>query len=229
MARLVWDGTGERTYETGTEHGVLYPLDKTGNYARGIAWNGLIGVSNTAEGGEETPIYANNGKYLSMRSAEEAKGAITAFTYPKEFRECDGSKEIAPGIYAGQQNRKPFGLAYETILGNDTEGNDYSKILHLVYGCTAAPSSREYKTINNDPEALEFSWDYSATPAPTAKEGIKPLATLEVVEHEVGKDKYKKLTDFLWGTASTQPKFLLPDEVFALLDDEPSNDPTAGA
>lgn len=228
MARLVWDKTGERTYETGTEHGVLFPQDKTGKYTKGIAWNGLIGVSNTAEGGEETPIHANNGKYLSMRSSEEAKGAITAYAYPKEFRECDGSKEVAPGIYAGQQNRKPFGFAYETIIGNDTEGNDYSKTLHLLYGCTVAPSSREYKTINNDPEAIEFSWDYTTTPAATTKEGFKPTATLNIVEHEVGKENYKKLTDFLWGTESKQPKFLLPDEVFALLDGEPGNDPAAG-
>lgn len=217
MAILEWDKTGERLYETGTDHGVLFLQTRTGEYDKGIAWNGLIGVSNTAEGGEETPIYANNDKYLSLRSAEEAKGTITAYTYPKEFRECDGSKQIAPGVYAGQQHRKTFGLAYETIIGNDTEGNEYSRTMHIAYGATAAPSDRDYKTVNNDPEAIEFSWEYTTTKAPTTRTGVKPMGTIEIVEHEVGEANYKKLQDLLWGTASEESKLPTPDEVFTLL------------
>lgn len=215
MARLLWDETGKRLYETGTEHGVLYPMSSTGAYGKGVAWNGLIGVSVNPEGAEESPIYANNNKYLSMISAEEVKGNISAYTSPKEFAECDGSKEVIPGVFLGQQNRKGFGLVWETIVGNDTEGNDYGTKLHIVYGAKASPSERSYKTINNDPEAMELSWDFSTTPQ--SVEGHKATAYVSIDSKSLGSDKYKKLTDKLFGDTTGEPTLPSIEEILTLM------------
>lgn len=155
--KLVWDKTGERLYETGVSQGVLYPIQTGGVYNSGTAWNGLSTVTESPSGAEPTAIYADNIKYLNLMSAEEFGGTIEAYMAPDEFAECDGSKEIAPGVFAGQQNRKMFGLSYKTLLGNDVDSNDYGYKLHLVYGCLASPSEKGYSTVNDSPEAITLT------------------------------------------------------------------------
>lgn len=166
--KLVWDKTGERLYETGVSQGVLYPIQTGGVYNSGTAWNGLSTVTESPSGAEPTAIYADNIKYLNLMSAEEFGGTIEAYMAPDEFAECDGSKEIAPGVFAGQQNRKMFGLSYKTLLGNDVDSNDYGYKLHLVYGCLASPSEKGYSTVNDSPEAITLSWEFSTTPVEIA-------------------------------------------------------------
>ena len=158
MSKLVWDKTGERLYETGVDHGVLYPIQAGGLYNKGVAWNGLTAVTESPSGAEASPIYADNIKYLNLMSAEEFGATIEAYTYPDEFAECDGSAEIATGVTIGQQARKVFGLSYRTVIGNDVDSNDYGYKLHLIYGALAAPSEKGYTTINDSPEAITFSW-----------------------------------------------------------------------
>ena len=159
--KLVWDKTGERLYETGVSQGVLYPIQTGGVYNSGTAWNGLSTVTESPSGAEPSAIHADNIKYLNLMSAEEFGGTIEAYMAPDEFAECDGSKEIAPGVFAGQQNRKMFGLSYKTLLGNDVDSNDYGYKLHLVYGCLASPSEKGYSTVNDSPEAITLSWEFS--------------------------------------------------------------------
>lgn len=218
MAKLKWDETGKRLYETGTENGALYVIGDNGAYSQGVAWNGLIGVSQTSEGGEETPIFANNSKYLSMLSKEELKGTITAYTHPDEWQECDGSKELTPGVYVGQQNRKGFGLIYETIVGNDTKGNDYGRKLHIIFNAKAKPSERDYKTINNDPEANEFSWEYSTTPVDMPN-GLQRSARIVIDSTVVTQEKYNKVIDYVFGSESAAPTFPTPAKIIELLAD----------
>lgn len=218
MAKLQWDETGKRIYETGTSNGVLYPTQNDGRYASGVAWNGLSGVSQSPEGGEPTNVYANNKKYLSLQSAEEFKGSIKAYTYPDEFAECDGSKEVADGVYAGMQTRRSFGLAYITKIGNDVQGVDFGEKIHLVYGAKASPSSREYATINDSPEAIEFSWDFTTTPAEVTTEGVKPTAYLCIDTTKVTrKENIKELKDKLFGTESSEPTLPSIDEVINIM------------
>ena len=174
--KLVWDETGKRFYETGVDHGVLYPMGDDGKYGKGVAWNGLISVSESPSGAEATPLYADNIKYLNLMSAEEFAATIEAYTYPDEFAACDGSAEVATGIMIGQQSRKTFGLAYRTVIGNDVQGNDLGYKIHLIYGCLAAPSEKGYQTINDSPEAITFSWEVSTTPVEVPN--FKPTATL---------------------------------------------------
>ena len=162
--KLVWDKTGERLYETGVDHGVLYPIQAGGVYSKGVAWNGLSAVSESPSGAEASPIYADNIKYLNLMSAEEFGATVEAYMYPDEFAECDGSVEVVPGMFAGQQSRKTFGLSYRTILGNDVDNNDYGYKLHLIYGALAAPSEKGYSTINDSPEPITLSWEISTTP-----------------------------------------------------------------
>ena len=161
MAKLVWDESGKRLYETGVKMGVLYVQDASGAYPKGVAWNGLTAVNESPSGAEATPLYADDIKYLNLRSAEEFGATIEAYTYPDEFEACDGSAEIAVGVKIGQQTRKTFGLCYRTIVGNDVEGNDFGYKLHLIYGATAAPSEKAYATVNDSPEAVTFSWEDS--------------------------------------------------------------------
>lgn len=200
MPRIVWDQVSEKLYETGIDQGVLYLLDENNVYAKGVGWNGLTGVDENPTGAEANSIYADNNKYLSLYSAEEFGATIRAYTYPEEFEECDGSKEIANGVYAGQQNRKTFGFAYRTLVGNDTEGNEYGYKLHLIYGCKASPSSKTYNTINDSPEAIEFSWEVTTTPVPVPNS--KATATIIIDSTKLdaaGKEKLTALEDILYG------------------------------
>ena len=212
MAKITWDGTGERIYETGVDHGVLYPYGSSeAPYATGVAWNGLTNVSESPSGAEPSPIYADNIKYVNLMSAEEFSATIEAYTYPEEFAECDGSKELAPGVYAGQQARKTFGLCYRTKIGNDVDGEDHGYKLHLIYGALAAPSERSYASINDSPEASTFSWEISTTPVEVT--GGKPTAYLTIDSTKADPTKLAALEKILYGDGSTGPKLPLPDEV----------------
>lgn len=214
MAPLTWDQIGERLYETGVDHGVLYVPDDTGKYAPGVAWNGLTTVTESPSGAESNPQYADNIKYLNLISAEEFGGTIEAFTYPEEFAQCDGVGVPAPGVAVGQQGRKQFGLCYRTKVGNDVEGSDFGYKLHLLYGCQAAPSEKAYATINDSPEAIAFSWDVTTTPAPVTDH--KPTSLIVVDSTTVDSVKLKSLEDKLYGT-TTPAELPTPDEVIALL------------
>lgn len=218
MSKLVWDQDGERLYETGTEQGVLYPKSDDGTYPKGYAWNGLTGVSEAPSGAEETALYADNTKYLSLTSTEEFGATITAYTYPDEFEKCDGSADIAPGVTIGQQDRTPFGLVYKTQIGNDTKGNSHGYKLHLVYGAKAKPSSRDYKTINDSPEAIELSWEISTTPINVP--GFKPTAHLAIDSTKVNAAKLAKLEDILFGSETSDARLPLPAEIIEIMKDE---------
>ena len=196
---LSWDEAGDKLYETGIDRGVLYPMGQNG-YGTGVAWNGLTGITETPSGAEATKLYADNIKYLEMRSAEEFGGTIEAYTYPDEWAECDGSAVLTTGVYAGQQPRKVFGLCYRTSLGNDVDLNDHGYKLHIVYGCTASPSERSYSTVNDSPEAITFSWEFSSTPVPVA--GHKPVSCLTIDSTKVDSAKLKLLEDKLYGVTT---------------------------
>lgn len=215
MSKIVWDKTGERFYETGVDRGVLYVQDDQGNYPKGVAWNGLIQVTESPTGAEPTPIYADNIKYLNLTSVEEFEATIEAYTYPEEFEECDGSAELAPGITIGQQPRKAFGLCYRTKLGNDLEGDDYGYKLHLIYGAKAAPTEKGYETINDSPDAITFSWDITTTPVPVT--GFKPTSTLVVDSTKVDPEKLAALEEILYGSEEEDARLPLPDEVLTII------------
>ena len=215
MARLVWDQTGQKTYETGVKQGVLYPQGEGGAYPKGYAWNGLTGVTESPSGAESNPLYADDIKYLNLISAEEFGATIEAYTYPDEFAECDGSAEIAPGVTIGQQARKTFGMAYKTTFGNDVDGNEHGYKLHLIYGALATPSEKAYATINDSPEAITFSWEVTTTPV--AVEGFKPTASLTIDSTKVDKDKLTALEDILYGKDSVEARLPLPNEVAELI------------
>lgn len=215
MTKLVWDEIGKRLYELGVKRPVLYKPNTEGKYVDGVAWNGFTSVNQNPSGAESTPLFANDSKYLSLTSSEEFGATIEAYTYPKEFAECDGSAELVKGVRVGQQSRKPFGLSYVTTLGNDLLKEEYGYVIHLVYGCMAAPSSRQYETINKDPEAMKLSWELTTTPV--AVEGKRPTAHLEIVSTDLEKDKLKKLEDILYGTESDAARMPLPDEIKSIL------------
>ena len=181
MPKLVWDNTGERLFETGVDHGVLYVMGTNG-YENGVVWNGLTAVNESPEGGEPTALWADNIKYLNLMSTESFGGSIEAYTYPDEFMACDGSVELTAGLIAGQQPRKQFGLAYRTRIGNDVDGSEHGYKLHLVYGCLASPTEKAYETINDSPDAITFSWDFTTTPVAVVDgngvETAKPTAHL---------------------------------------------------
>lgn len=217
MPKLKWDQIGERLYETGVDKVVLFPMESTGQYGTGIAWNGISAVNESPSGAEPTALYANNGKYLNLISNEDFAATIEAYTYPDEFEECDGSKEIAPGVVIGQQKRKVFGLAYRTLLGNDVDGNDHGYKIHLVYGCLAAPSENSHSTVNDSPEAGTMSWSVSTTPVEVAD--AKPTATVVIDSTKADKAKLKKLEDMLYGTDQAESKLPLPAEVITLMKD----------
>lgn len=211
MPKLTWDNTGERIFETGVKQGVLYPIQSDGKYTKGVAWNGLTAVTESPSGAEATALYADDIKYLNLLSNEEFGATIEAYTYPDEFAECDGSAELAPGVMIGQQKRKIFGLCYRTTIGNDVEGNDYGYKLHLVYGCLAAPSEKGYSTINDNPDAVTFSWEVSTTPVNV--EGFKPTSQITIDSTKVDPTKLAALEAILYGSAETEAKLPLPDEV----------------
>lgn len=213
MSKLVWDQTGDRTYETGVKQGVLYP-HVSGAYPKGIAWNGLTAVTESPSGAEASPLYADDIKYLNLLSTEELGATIEAYTYPDEFAECDGSASLAEGVSIGQQKRKSFGLCYKTTFGNDVDGNDYGYKLHIIYGCLAAPSEKAYATINDSPEAITFSWEVSTSPVNVT--GHKPTASITIDSTKVDPNKLKKLEDILYGTDSepvSEARLPLPDEI----------------
>ena len=221
--RLVWDATGERLYETGVSQGVLYVQDSTGKYPKGVAWNGLTGVTESPSGAEATALYADDIKYLNLMSAEEFGATIEAYTYPDEFAQCDGSAELAAGVTIGQQDRKTFGMCYKTVLGNDSESNNYGYKLHIIYGAKASPSEKAYATINDSPEAITFSWEVTTTPVNV--NGFKPTASLTIDSTKVDAGKLTALEDILYGKdagaegtpAAVAARLPLPDEIATLM------------
>lgn len=216
MAKITWDGVGEKKYESGVDHCVLYPVNEDKEYKPGVAWNGITSVSETPEGGEPNDQYADNIKYLSLVSAENLNGSIGAYTYPPEFGICDGTAEPTKGMFIGQQSRKMFGLSYRTKIGNDTDGIDHGYKLHLLYGCTASPSERSYETLNDSPDAIEFSWDFSTVPVPVT--GYNPTALVTINSTDVDPEKLAKLEEALYGTVEEDAYLPLPDEVIKILE-----------
>lgn len=217
MAKLVWDKTGDRLYETGVKNGVLY-IPTAGVYSKGVAWNGLTAVTESPSGAEATPLYADDTKYLSLMSAEEFGATIEAYTYPDEFAACDGSAELASGVMIGQQKRSTFGLCYKTTIGNDTDGNDHGYKLHIIYGALAAPSEKAYASINDSPEAITFSWEITTTPVNVT--GAKPTASLVIDSTKADPSKLAALEDILYGKdgePGNEPRLPLPDEIKSLM------------
>jgi hypothetical protein len=214
MTRLTWDQVGERLYEAGVDHGVLYHRAANGTYDVGYSWNGLTTVTESPSGAESNPQYADNIMYLNLVSAELFGGTIEAFTYPDEFAECDGTAVVNGGVMIGQQTRRLFGLSYRTRVGNDVDGTDHGYKLHLIYGAMAAPSEKAYATINDSPEALTFSWEISTTPVEIT--GYKPTASLTIDSTKVDAAALATLEDALYGTAGADPRLPLPDEVVAM-------------
>ena len=214
MTALTWDGVGEKVYETGVDHGVLYlPNPSTGVYDEGVAWNGLVSVTESPSGAEPTATYADNIKYMTLLSAEEFAATIEAYTYPSEFAECDGTIEVEPGVLVGQQVRKSFGMVYRTLLGNDLEGNAAGYKLHLLYGCLAAPSEKAYTTINDSPEAITFSWEVSTTPQPIT--GMSPTSLIVIDSTEVDPTQLALLEAELFGDGGGDANLPTPDQVVA--------------
>ena len=213
---IEWDAAGKRFYENGTDRGVLYVMDDLGAYGVGVPWNGLTAVTESPDGAEPTDLYADNQKYATLRSAETFGCTIEAYTYPDEFMACDGSAQIAKGVYAGQQERQGFGFAYRTNIGNDTatKSDDGYKI-HLVYGCTASPSERSYETVNDSPDAITLSWEVTTTPINVA--GYKPTATLVIDSRVADSTKLAALEAKLYGSETTDPTLPLPAEVIELM------------
>lgn len=214
--RLTWDDAGKRLYETGVKQGVLYPQDDNGAYPKGVAWNGLTAVTESPEGAEPTPLYADDIKYLNLLSTEEFKATVEAYTYPDEFAECDGSGSLVEGVTIGQQDRKTFGLSYRTSLGNDVKGNEYGYKLHIVYGCLAAPSEKAYATVNDSPEAITFSWEVSTTPVNVT--GFKPTASLVLDSVKLGAAKMKAIEYVLYGSSAAEARLPLPDEIKSIIE-----------
>ena len=217
MAKLVWDKTGDRLYETGVKNGVLY-IPTSGVYSKGVAWNGLTAVTESPSGAEATALYADDTKYLSLMSTEEFGATIEAYTYPDEFAACDGSAELADGVMIGQQKRSTFGLCYKTTIGNDTDGNDHGYKLHIIYGAMAAPSEKAYASINDSPEAITFSWEITTTPVNVT--GAKPTASLVIDSTKADPSKLAALEDILYGKdgePASEPRLPLPDEIKSLM------------
>lgn len=215
---LSWDNSGERFYENGVDHVALYVQDSSGNYPKGVAWNGITGITESPDGAEATDLYADNIKYATMRSAETFGGTITAYTYPDEFGVCDGTAtpEGLDGVYLGQQMRNAFGLAYYSQIGNDTAtASDDGYKLHIVYGATASPSEKAFETINDSPDAIEFSWEFTTTPV--ACPGYKAVSTITIDSLKCDKSKLKALEDILFGTTDVEPRLPLPNEVLTTL------------
>lgn len=215
MAKLVWDATGERKYETGVRNGVLYVMDESGTYPKGVAWNGLTAVTESPSGAEATALYADDVKYLNLISAEEFGATIEAYTYPDEFAQCNGEASLVNGVTIGQQPRKTFGMAYRTVLGNDIENESYGYKLHLIYGAVASPSEKAYATINDSPEAITFSWELKTTPV--VVNGFKPTASLTIDSTKANAEKLAALEDILFGNESGEARLPLPNEIATLM------------
>lgn len=214
MSKLVWDAIGERFYETGTKKGVLYPQVGSA-YPKGVVWNGLTAVTESPEGGEATAIYADDIKYLNIRSVEDYGATIEAYTYPDEFADCDGSRTVAPGVTIGQQPRKPFGFSWVTTVGNDVDYDEHGYKIHLVWGATASPSEKSYATINDSPEAITFSWEVDTIPVEVP--GYKPTSHMEIDSAKTDPEALAALEDILYGTASADARLPLPAEVISIV------------
>jgi hypothetical protein len=212
--KLVWDQAGEKFYETGVDRGVLYPM-VDGNYGEGEAWNGLMSVDEQPSGAEPTPLYANNKKYLELMSVEEFGMTIGAYTFPKGFRACLGVKELAPGAYVTQQERSPFGMTYRTLIGNDTKKNAYGYKIHLVYGAIAKPAEKSNKTVNENIEAAEMSWECSTTPVEVPN--CEPTAHIEIDSTTIPAEKLKALEAILYGSETAAARLPLPTELGTIL------------
>lgn len=210
MSKIVWDKVGERYYETGNKKGVLYPASN-GTYPKGVAWNGLISVTEKPSGAEASPLYADDIKYLNLMSNEDFGLAIECYTYPDEFLACDGCAELAPGVIVSQQKRSTFGFSYVTTKGNDTDGTDYGYKIHLVWGCLASPSEKPNNTINEDPEAITFSYEITTTPVEVPN--MKPTAHIAIDSTKCDKTELKALEDILYGTDENEPRLPLPTEL----------------
>lgn len=225
MAKIVWDDTGERRYETGTRRGVLYKklreataTQSAGDYGKGVGWNGLTGATFTPSGAEETALYADDQKYLSLYSKEEVGATLTAYTYPDEWEECDGSYEIATGVTIGQQPRVGFGFCCRTMIGNDTLGESYGYKLHLLYNAMASPSERAYSTVNDSPEAIEFSWEVKTTPVNFEADGNDVSSAYIVIDSTKANATYlANLEAILYGTELEDPRLPLPEEVMSIM------------
>ena len=230
MPKLKWDAPGEHLYETGVDQGVLYVYDETSQatnkYGAGVVWNGLTTVSENPSGAEPTALWADNIKYLNLISAEDFSCTIEAYTYPDEFMACDGSQAIATGIFAHQQKRKTFGFCYRTRIGNDAVGDSLGYKIHIVYGCTASPSERSYATVNDNPEAITFSWEVNTTPVPLGTiNGVeyRPTAYIEIDSTKVAEGKMTILENALYGTdgsgnaEGTTARLPLPSEILTLI------------
>ena len=216
MSKIKWDQTGERFYETGVSKGVLYPY-LNGAYAKGVAWNGLTAVNESPSGAEATPLYADNIKYLNLISAEEFGATVEAYTYPDEFAACNGEASLGTGVTVGQQKRVPFGLSYQTKIGNDVDA-DLGYKIHLIYGALAAPSEKDYATVNDSPEAITFSWELTTTPIDVPN--MKPTACLTIDSTKVDAAKLAALEEILYGTDGEngkEPKLPTPQEVIAII------------
>lgn len=210
MSKMVWDAQGKKLYETGIEQVALFPCDN-GTYQKGVPWNGITALNITPSGAEPTSLYANDAKYITLMSAEELGGTIEAYTYPDEWRACDGSAELTTGVYIGQQARKSFGLVGKTLIGNDTEGTNYGYILHIIYGGMASPSEQAHSTVNDSPEATTMSWEFKTTPIPV--DGFKPTSYITIDSTKVDKDKLAALEAIIYGSDSVEPKLPTPEEI----------------
>lgn len=223
MTALTWDATGEREFETGVDRGVLYTPDNTGAYTKGVAWSGLTEIDEKPGGAGTTPQYADNQIYVNLVAAETFAGTIKAFTFPDEWLPFDGQSEPSPGVSIGQQSRGTFGLCYRTLIGNDTEGQDHGYKLHLIYGATAAPSEKDYATVNDSPTAIAFSWDFTTTPVNVT--GLKPTSLITIDSTKVDATALQSLEALLYGGTDTDASLPLPDAVVALF---PVTPPTGG-
>lgn len=215
MAKLEFNSVGSRLFETGVKKGVLYVMGEGGRYGNGVVWNGLTAVTEKPSGAEPTNLYADDVKYVVLYGAEEFEATIEAYTYPKEFEQCDGSAALTEGVNVGQQSRKTFAFCYTTSLGNDTQGQEFGYKIHIIYGCVAKPSEKAYSTINDSPEAVTFSWDVTTVPVPV--KGMKPTATVVIDSTRVNPTKLQKLEEKLYGSASAEATLPSPDEIKTLL------------
>lgn len=215
MAKLVFDATGSRFFETGVKNGVLFVQGEDGQYANGVVWNGLTAVTESPSGAEATPLYADDMKYVVLYSTEEFGATIEAYTYPEEFEQCDGSAQLGEGVTIGQQQRKSFGLVYKTVIGNDVAGQELGYKIHIIYGAKAAPSEKAFATINDSPEAVTFSWELSTVPVPV--EGHRPTSTVVIDSTKVDAEKLAALEGKLFGTESEESSLPLPDEIAGML------------
>lgn len=219
MSVLAWDETGKKEWHAGVSKVVLFPQNADGTYANGVAWSGVTGIDESPDGAEANDFYADNIKYASLRSAENHKGSISAYDWPEEWRECDGSKAAEEGLYIGQQPRRPFGFVYRSECGNDTASeSDDGYILHFVWNATVSPTEKSHETINENPDLTEFDWDYDCLPVPvTAVANAKPCSTMEADSRKLSAGKMQAIKDKIYGTQSTEPTLPTPDQLIALV------------